>query len=475
MTVIADEIPTLVTIAGVELVTVGDWDASTGPVTFTPEHLAAAVAALDDPAIHAPRLRIGHTSPTVPLEGSAGGFEEQPAFGRFVNLRLNAAGTSIVADIAGVPAWLAEILPSAFPSRSVEAYFNVVTATGRTHDMVIPSVALLGVSMPAVQTLEDLRLAFGAEMPDGVQMFVSGDRVAATRKEGAMPKRISASVAYEDVRQSFYLDFAEGDRYWWWIYKSYVDPAVMIADDDEGGYWAVPYTVSGDKVAWGDPYEVEMQWVAKDGGKVVASAAAKGSDEQTRVYASAAESRPKDRVRTAAAPVNEGGQMLTDEQKKLAAKLGLGDDATVEQLHEKLQADALAAIEDPETPEAPAVELPVAASVDPDALKQLQEDARLGREAREQQVRAEREEIVDERIKGGFITAASRAGHLAELAKGGEIEKAHRDYLANLTAAIVPVDERGVTPADETAGEEHALSQIRASFGIATTTPKERS
>jgi hypothetical protein len=44
---------------------------------------------------------------------------------------------------------------------------------------------------------------------------------------------------------------------------------------------------------------------------------------------------------------------MNEEQKKLAVKLGLGEDATVEQLNEKLQADALASLETPEPDPAP--------------------------------------------------------------------------------------------------------------------------
>jgi hypothetical protein len=49
----------------VEILTVGmNWDAATGDVTYTLEHLADAVlAANDDPHILSPRLRIGHFDP----------------------------------------------------------------------------------------------------------------------------------------------------------------------------------------------------------------------------------------------------------------------------------------------------------------------------------------------------------------------------------------------------------------------------
>ncbi len=97
----------------------------------------------------------------------------------------------------------------------------------------------------------------------------------------------------------------------------------------------------------------------------------------------------------------------------------------------------------------------------------LQEDARLGREAREQQINAERESIVDERVRAGAITSASRDAHLAELARGGEIEKTHRTYLASLKTGVVPV-------APIVQAEEHqngaSYEAVRASFGLK---PKE--
>lgn len=488
--------PVLVTIPNVELVTVGQWNASTGPAEFTVEDLEAIVAALDDPAIHDPRLRIGHTAPSASPDESAGGFADQPAFGRFTNLRLNATRTSIVADAVGVPAWLAEILPSAFPSRSVEVYWNVTTAVGRTHRAVMTSVALLGVSMPAVETLEDLQLAFGAEPPEGVQ-FTYDDRVVASKGEPMPNGRVAAAVTYTDVRRSFYEEIAQGDRYWWFICDVIMSPATVIADDDEDGYWAVPYTLTADGVIWGDPVEVKIQYVEVESGKVAASKPTEldgvraeyvsAAGERLAAAApafTAAESRPSDRVRAAVPPK---GEQMNEQQKQLALKLGLGEDATEEQLNAKLQADALAAADtdpdpdtDPEAPEADAAVAPTALQVAPDALAQLQEDARLGREARQAQLQAEREHLVDARIEAGCITPASRGAHLAELAKGGEIEKAHRAYLSGLAEGVIPVRERGAAPADASNGDGGRLpfETVMASFGSGkrqlTTTGKEQ-
>lgn len=484
--VTADAMPTLVTIPNVELVTVGEWDASTGTVEFTEEHLKAAIAALTDPAIKQPRARVGHTDTSVGMEESQGGFADQPVFGRFTNLRLNSTGTTIFADLAGVPAWLADILPSAYPSRSIEAWFDYSTKTGHKHAMVIASVSLLGEKFPAVETLEDLRLAFGDAPPDWV-LADNGRRVVATRKDDAMPERVSASVATEDVRQSFYLDFAEADRYWWWIYKFYVSPAVVIADDDEGGYWAVPYTVAGDSITWGDPYEVEMQWVRKDDPKKVVAERAEADDGE-RVWRTAAESRPNDRVR-AAKPTKEE-RMTAIAPAAVLERLGLPEDATEEQFLARLEEvepgggsdddkpDDEPELDDDGNPiEKPTTETvtPPAAVVDAAALAQLQNDAKLGREAREQQVNAERDALVTDRIRKGCLTASSKAAHLAELAKGGAIEKAHRAYLESLTEGVIPVDEQGTAPSEIADEQATHASIMSAAYGIDVAAGKERS
>src|SRR5436190_1327459 len=117
----------LTTIPNITLVETGEWDASSGTVTFTESDLRAAVAALDDPSVKTPRLRIGHTDSGVSIDASAGQFEEQPNIGKFVDLRMADDGQSIVADLVGIPEWIAGILPIAYPSRSIEGYHNVTT------------------------------------------------------------------------------------------------------------------------------------------------------------------------------------------------------------------------------------------------------------------------------------------------------------------------------------------------------------
>lgn len=337
----------LVTIPNIKLIETGTWNASTGEVTFTSAMLYAAVAAYEsDPAVKAPRMRFGHTDPSVSMYESAGGFDSQPCVGKFTNLRVEDEGNSLVGDLVGVPAWLAEILPIAYPNRSVEAFHNVTTATGKKHDLVVTSVALLGDELPAVETLEDLELLFTEGSEEWINALTGGEMIAAS-KEVVMPKRVSASLDVNDVRTAFYDQIAteESGRYWWWLHQVYLDPSVVIAEDDNGEFWLIPYDRTSADM--GEPVQVYIQWVETDSGKVAAAKSTKVGlpsefGEAETVYASAAESRPAERQQQFESnQTKEENGMNPDLIKRLRELHGLSadqlpDDATEEQVMEAL-------------------------------------------------------------------------------------------------------------------------------------------
>lgn len=151
-------IPVLTEIPDVELLYAGTWETSTGQFTWTPDHIASAVAAVDDPAIHAPFLKIGHTS----VWGDG-----EPAMGLVRNLRTNANGTVLLGDFVGVPAWLAAVMPFAWPGRSIEGWFDWSTANMGVHPFVLEAVAMLGVVAGAVETLSELPVMFSDSAPPG--------------------------------------------------------------------------------------------------------------------------------------------------------------------------------------------------------------------------------------------------------------------------------------------------------------------
>jgi hypothetical protein len=147
------------TLPGVELAAVGTWRASTGETTFTTADLADAVSALDCPGIRNPVLKLGHSE-----EDSTSGvrWDGEPAVGWISNMRMNDSLTKLIGDYTGVPDWLAEVMPSAYPDRSIEIYRPFRCQIGHWHPSVITAVALLGVMPPGVGVLQSLQDVYAA-------------------------------------------------------------------------------------------------------------------------------------------------------------------------------------------------------------------------------------------------------------------------------------------------------------------------
>lgn len=143
--------PQLVTVPGVELVKVGTWDISTGKWDVTTEMLHSAVKAAAAGVLRRPPLKLGHDDPR---------FDGEPAVGYIDNLRVTDDGQTLVGDYAGVPKWLADVLATAYPSRSVEGV-NLVEHEGTKYPFVLTACALLGVTNPGITSIADLPAHFG--------------------------------------------------------------------------------------------------------------------------------------------------------------------------------------------------------------------------------------------------------------------------------------------------------------------------
>lgn len=472
--------PDLVTIPGVELCETGvDWPASTGPVTFTADDLiAAAQAPYSDPAIKQPRLIFGHLGGNN-FEESNGYIRSMPCVGKFTNLRVENEGNLLVGDLTGVPKWLAEILPTAYPSRSIEGFFEVSTNTGKTHQLVVASVALLGEELPGVQTLEDLEYLFSDEPEEWISALTSVKTkvMASQTRAGGDPipaRHVAASVDTSDVRSTFYEEVAteEEGRYWWWLHQVYIDPAVCIAEDDmsPGDFWLVPYSTSASGVTFGDPVEVFMQWVEQESGKVAATAATVSLPERfghaAQTFASAADSRPTERQvewdnkdkekETVAAKATVDMSLV----RKLTGKseTELPDDASDEQVNEALAAASAESegsskeddesIEESETEESETEETsseaePVAASgvnVSPEAWAEMQADLAARKDK-------ERDDFVSAAVRARKIPPSAKASYLDQLKQGGKIEAATRKAIEGFASNAVPGDPEG-TDAD---------------------------
>jgi len=154
------------TIRGVHLMRVGTWNASTGQATITADDLTAMVEASRSRLIDRPPLKIGHDDDN-PVNATLLG-DGAPALGWVENLRTSEDGQTLLGDLVGVPAKLADVMPDAFRRRSVELIKNFVDPDGHKHPAVLTGLALLGVPAPAVKGLDDI-LALYAEREQAAQ------------------------------------------------------------------------------------------------------------------------------------------------------------------------------------------------------------------------------------------------------------------------------------------------------------------
>jgi hypothetical protein len=424
--------PVLKTVPDVELIKVGTWPASTGVWTVTSEDLFAAVAAVQSPSVRRPVLKLGHNDTR---------FDGEPAIGYIDNMRVSDDGSTLLGDYAGIPAWLADVMASAYPDRSIEGQYKHKDQTGHVHDFALTAVALLGVESPAIGTLESLQdiarlygVAAAANQDEGTVTMKTGTIKAAEVVEEEVP--VGPDVSITDVQRSFYDDIAKDN--WWWIEEIYLNPAEVIAVDDEaeGKLWRVPFETADGVVTWGTPQEVKREYIAAS------------QRTSIKTWDSADLSRPRDIYpRAVKAAEAEGviAMAFTDEQlAQLREALSLAEDATDEEFFEALLDKVTAPAEAPaEEPAAVAARLAAngISTIEASALSALQADAAAGREARKQQLADERAKKVDARIKDGAIHASRRDHWLTQL----EADPGAVAVLDGLEANVIPVSEIGTS------------------------------
>lgn len=225
--------PTLRDRPAVPIAQVGTWMAATGEWTITRDDLQDAVAAQHDPAFRTPILKVGHRDPNW-TDGRLLG-DGKPAVGRLDNLRLSPDGTQLLADLVGIPPILDDILDTAYPSRSVEALTGVETAAGARYRMVVTGLALLGETVPAMETLGDLADLFG--VPRDVDTYTAAAQVAASipMEGGVMPVRALGQVVASASLDELYTaaeswaktqEVLGGDA---WVRDIYTDTVIFTA------------------------------------------------------------------------------------------------------------------------------------------------------------------------------------------------------------------------------------------------------
>lgn len=335
------------TVKNVTLLEAGvEYKLSTGLHTFTPEDLAdAVVAANEDPSIPTPRLKLGHTDPRY---NDLAVYDATPAFGKASNLRLSSNGMEVIGDYIGVPEWLAEIMPVAYPSRSIEGAFGVQSQAGKNWRFVLTACSLLGVVWPGITQLDDLPLLnemYGEEVPSSVEidpaiveaLELGGDSMKLFARMGA-----KASANLDDIRRAFYNEYvpSQAEANWWWVRAVMTDPNQLVIEDDESGqlYLMNFNSDTQGSVTFGDPAPVRVEYVPDQ--KAAASHLAAALSTGRKVMANwetRAESRPK----------TTGGAM---DPKKVREALGLPEDATDEQVQVALLTKAGITAETTETP-----------------------------------------------------------------------------------------------------------------------------
>ena len=496
--------PEYVSIRDVELFSVGmNWPAAHGQITFRFDHLADAVTAQDDPHIVRPRISIGHSDPTFNPDGEhhnpfVGLGDGYPALGSIENMRLENEGAMVVGDFVEVPDWFAEVLPSAYPNRSIEGSFldgnwDVETPGGKKYGFVLTKVALLGIYRPAVEDLEDLRryltegqgVLVAGTAPDG------GEPVAA--QIGDVPKP-TAQAEVDQVIGAFWAQVAgddpSADTYWYWPRSVWTDPNFVVADNDEGGLLRYDFTSNdAQEVTFGEPARVLQKFVDAPAAAVAAAAKAMGDSDPLATFSSRAEAGRE--------AIREGGQGPSatnqgmDHAAELRKVLGLPEDCSDDTVQAKLaERDEAETTEETTSTEAetetteetgeettttettedlpPAASLPEGmVAVPADQWKRVQEGAAAGASLSTETETKRRDETIVAATGEGRIRPTDKASMEA-------LHKTNRDsFYSLLTASVeegglrpglVPVDERGssrdVDPASASAGSAEDMARL---------------
>lgn len=288
--------PQLTTIPNVQIIKTGiEYPLASGPTTFTPEDLADAVAAQDDPAIPQPRIWLGHPDDSrIHGDRALGIPSGEPALGKVTDMRLVDEGNTIIGDLTGIPVWLGNIMSSAFPSRSIEGRFNVTTPTGHNWRLIINGLALLGVVWPGVLTIDDIASLYTEKGPKVDVNEATPDKPVVMA--AVADRMVAGQVTVEDLRRQWYdANAADEERRFWWLRAIYLAPNELIVDADDGGsLYKQSFVIKGEKIDFGKVKKVKIKYVnASHGG--IETEPLNDNRQHAALFASRRESLPKEK------------------------------------------------------------------------------------------------------------------------------------------------------------------------------------
>ncbi|WP_345476858.1 phage protease [Nesterenkonia rhizosphaerae] len=343
-----------VTISGIELLKTGTWDASTGEVSITLDVLENIVKAWASKLLPLAVVKIGHTDPRFENPD----WDGEPVYGQIDNLRVRDDGNgqyTLLGDWVNAPKSLAAKQKSAYPQRSVEVDFDVELRdeTGTTMHLfpaVLTGLALLGASAPAVQGLADVHSEFAARAKQkGARLRFSGRRTALSAPSAfSLPGGHTQQTLDQALRQAVRSINAEGEYARFWLID-WTDTHAFYEDDAwPSRTYQRPYSIASDGTAtWaGDPVEVTVRHTFEPVNAPEATVPQLGHAENESGLSAASP--------VAETPDNEGeGEMALNENrlKVLRRTLGLGEDATEEEVYAALDSQAEADTSEAPTPD----------------------------------------------------------------------------------------------------------------------------
>ncbi|SDO48466.1 hypothetical protein SAMN04515671_1088 [Nakamurella panacisegetis] len=184
-----------VTIPNVELVSIGNWNASKGDGNVTRDDIASMAAAFEDHLVDRPAITIGFGADSPSHDGG-------PAFGWVERIRVSNDGQTLLGDLVGVPQKLGDAIPTALRRRSIQMSWGARTPAGKVYPAVLMGVTLLGTTAPPITRLSDVAALYsGGVASSASAVFIEQAPNGATMNQPTHTSFAAAPVNHTVVPQ----------------------------------------------------------------------------------------------------------------------------------------------------------------------------------------------------------------------------------------------------------------------------------